>query len=424
MSRILNGIRVSDADHAYYSKLAVLLEPDAIEPLQRGTFSYAVGADETKYLLTSWSTRLGAGGRLEVREPFWPLPLRNVTVTGLESGSTGVFLDPTLASYVDARDTYFDRLNALATYATKYIPLTSASETATFLPGAYGAILLRVSSFNFTWVSPRFGAVGYSIHSERGDVGANDYMRYDRGFYLPVNKNFVNTVLSGASGGVGTALGGIVYVLLPSTWSAITDPNTYDFRDDFMGASLDTGSDWTRAQSSAGNVEIDTNFGWLKVTGNGNWGDNGIYSQSSIARANGKVFLADVFIPAGLGAAYTTLVAGFSDGGGQSYTNFAHGILMSASGPSIVLNVFEDGNNRGVVGSGMTAGNTYRMRITLGASNNAAYAIQGGSEYPALGGASWTDITPGTTSSATTPLHAGVTKNATGLMYVGDVKIY
>lgn len=399
------------AGHAYYTYLASLLEPDAIEPIKLAAFSYAIGSTTTKYCLASFNTRLGSSGRFEVRDPAMPIPLRNVTMTGIGADSCGIFMDPSLPSYTDARTTYFDRLNTLATSATLYLPI---STTNIFLPGAYGAILVAYTNFDSTWVVGRVGGstFGWNLANEVSDTTTQ--RNYNR-LNMAVNKGMVTALANNGSGS-----GGFIYYLVPSTWSAVTDSTSYNFRDDFMGASLDTTTKWTRAQSTTGNVEIDTAYQWCKVIGDGStWGANGAYSQTSVARANGKKFMCDVNIS--YGSSTHNLVVGWSDGAGQSYTNFAHGLDFTGGG----LQVFENGTSRGTVGSGYVVGTTYRVRITLGASNNATYEIQStDGVYAALGGSSWTSITPGTSSSSTTPLHAGFTRQSAGTVYISDVKIF
>jgi hypothetical protein len=410
----------SDPNHAYYQRLAALLEPDAIEQMRTSTFSYAVNSSTTKYLVASYNTRLGGSGRMEVRDPREAMPLRGVTLNGIGSDAAAIILDHTLPTYADARDTYFDRLETLHTTTPKQIDLVAPSTTYPLLPGAYGAIVLRAVNFDFTWLILKGNGFGFNLGNEIGD-GSGDYQRLDRSLYMPINKNVVDSCASGVERSAGVGRGTIVYVLLPSTWSAITDPNTYNFRDDFMGASLDTATNWTRTVSTAGNIEIETKFGWLKVTGNGSWGTNGINSQASITRANNKVFMCDVYT----GAAVPNLVVGWHDGAGASFADFAHGVDFTQSG-SNVLTVFENGTSRGNVGSGWSLSTIYRLRITLTAGTNATYEIQGGSQYAALGGSSWSNITPGTSSSATNTLYAGVAVNTTSLTacYIGDVKIY
>lgn len=414
------------AEHDYYDYLAVSLEPLAIEKMNIDTFSYVVGAGETKLVMNAWNTRLGASGRWEVRDPRYIVPLRDVTLTGLASGAAGVIIDPTAPTYSTSRATYFDRLKIIAETAPKYLAFASPSTYYTFLPGPYGSIITSVNVFDYTWLVARpFGtSVGWNLLNEIGDTAASDYLRTAHRAYIPVSKLVVSTILTGGerTGGVGE--GSLTWINCPSTWGKVTDPNTYDFRDDFMGASLDTGSDWNRQQSSAGNVEIETLYNWLKITGNGTWGQNGIFSQASVTKAAGKVFLCDVHITTGVAVGSApNLVVGFHDGAGYSYTDFAHGLDFSGGAPE-QLQVFENGTSRGNVGSGFTAGCTYRVRITLGASNDATYEIQGGPEYPVIGGTSWQDITPGTSSSTTTPLHAGATQLTNAPCYVGDVKIY
>jgi hypothetical protein len=226
--------------------------------------------------------------------------------------------------------------------------------------------------------------------------------------------------------GSPNAEGSITYINCPDTWGKVTDSTSYIFRDDFMGATLDTATDWTRSQSTAGNIEINTAFNWLSIQGNGNWGDNGIFSQTTTARSAGKVFECWVYIADTGDVTHNNVVVGWHDGAGQSYSDFAHGLDFTNSGGVLQLKVFENGNDRGEVGTDYTRGHIYRVRITLGASNDATYEIQGGPEYEPLGSASWDDITPGTTSSATSPLAIGVTVNGanTSDHYIGDMKMY
>lgn len=424
----------SAPSHTYFAHLCAFLEPLAIEKVQTGTFSYAVGSSVTKYLLSAWNCRIGASGRIDLRDMRSPLPLRNITLVGIDSGSIAAIIDPALPTYTDSWTTYYDRLAALAALDTKYLGIASLSGSANtpfaWLPGPYGSMILHVTTFNAAWValSAQGSAGAFPLQDELGDA-ATDWVRFGNTMLLPVSKNFGRGIIAGFSGGVGTAAGAVVYAILPSTWGKVTDSTSYIFRDDFMGTTLDTTTKWTRTQSTAGNVEIDTNFAWLKIKGNGSWGTNGAFSQTSTSRATGKVFMCDVAInptDTHSGSDWPNLIVGWHDGSGVADTDFAHGLDFTSTGGAAALFVFEGGTSRGEVGSDWTKGHTYRVRITLGASNNATYEIQGGPEYAPLGGATWTDITPGTTSNSTTPLHAGVTTAATsGLtQWVGDVKLY
>lgn len=51
------------------------------------------------------------------------------------------------------------------------------------------------------------------------------------------------------------------------------------------------------------------------------------------------------------------------------------------------------------------------------------YSIQGGPEYPSIGTNSWTNVTPGTTSSPTNTLHPAISA-FDGSGYISDVRVY
>lgn len=411
----------TNPNHAYYQYLAAALEPDAIEPLQTGSFSYVVGGSVTKLLIASYNTKLGSTGRFEVRDPRRPAPLRGVTLAGLGSSAAAAIIDPALPTYTDARDKYLDRLQTLYESTLRQIDIVDPAVGYPFLLGAYGGIIVRVVNFDFDYISIQNNNLtnGLNLMNEENDGVAQ---REDNSMFLALNKLVATELYAGAERSAGVGQGTVLYYLCPSTWSVITDATSYNFRDDFMGASIDTATKWTRAQSTAGNVEINTIYQWCKLIGTSIWGDNGMYSQSSIARANNKVFMVDLYTGRNATANNSHMV-GFSDGAGHSYTNFSHGVLFTSSGAANIIKIYENGNDRGTVGSGYTDGTIYRVKITLGASNNCTYQIQGGS-YGALGSASWTTLTPSSNSSSTTPLHAGVSIGQTGTMYASDARIY
>jgi hypothetical protein len=416
----------SSADHAWFTYLAAHLEPLAIEAPQLGTFTYAIGGSVTKLLLAAWQTRFASTGRWEMRDPTQVMPLRGVSLIGTGASSMACFIDPALASYADARTTYYDRLNTLATTTPKYLALTAPSTVYPFLPGPYGMIVIGTTTFDFSWISPRYDSFGIPVTDEIGD-GTGDYQRVTNNAPFALSRWVCGSILTGVERTAGAGKGGVLYVICPSSWGAVADGTTYIFRDDFMGATLDTGTDWTRAQSTAGNIEINTDFAWCKAKGDTVWGDNGAFSQATTARSAGKIFECYVWTGDGVGATDASgapsLVVGWHDGAGQSYADFAHGVDFTQTGSVRALFVFENSNSRGQVGSSYSLNTIYRVRITLGASS-ATYEIQGGSQYAALGGTAWTDITPGTTSSTTDPLAAGFTINEAVTTYVGDVKVY
>lgn len=399
----------------YATNECAFLEPLAIEPIQNGTFTYAIGAAETKWILNAWQTRLGSSGRWEVRDPREPVPLRDVTLTGTGSDSTAVIIDPTLATYADPVATLFDRQATLAELDTQYLPITAPNHDQLFLPGPYGSILIGLTMFDLAWVILRAKAAsaGWNLGDEIGDASTDEWRTAHR-MLVPVSKNVACRLLAG--NGQAGGLGGLAFVHLPSTWGKVTDPKTYSFRDDFLGAALDTATKWTRAETTVGNVEIVPVYAASKVRGNGAWGGNGAFSQASVAVAAGVKFECDV-VPAASGA---NLVVGFHDGAGHSFSDFAHGIDFTGGN----LQIFENGTDRGIVGSGFTAWSLYRVRITLDGTGGATYEVQGGTQYQPIGGAAWTNITPATSSSATNPVHAGMVANGAVDNFVADPKIF
>lgn len=423
-----------DPDHDYFTHQAALLEPLAIEAINWSTsISYAVGAAETKWILSAWEIRIGSSGQLDVRDARIPVPVRDTTLvafdrSGLGAESLLVVLDPSLPTYTDARTTYYDRLQDITELSTKFVGVDAGAIFAPLLPGPYGNIIVSMSMHDVAWfgLTPPMGAVEATvpIHNEIGDASTDD-QRISHRLFLPVSKNIMCGVETGAAGGPDDPYAGIAYVILPSTWGKVTDPNTYTFRDDFMGSSLDTVTEWNRTESTAGNVEINTDFAWCKLRGSGTFGENGLFSQDSFAVAADLTFECDVFISASAtAAAPPNVIAGFHDGVGIDQFDFAHGVYFSASGGAFGLFLREDANTRGPVGSGYTVGASYRLRITLDGSGGATYEIQGGPEYEPVGGSAWTDITPGTSASTTDPVHAGAVVHRAFDNYWGDVKVY
>lgn len=396
--------------HAYFSNLCSLLEPDCLETFLSSTFSKIISSSETKYLIASFATRLGSSGRLEVRNPHKPMALRNVTLNGISAGSpaaqsSAILLNPALATYTNPFTKYYDRLKTIDESSVKV--LYPDTNFMPFLCGAYGAIVVRANVFDGMWIVGRYmGGVGFNLQNEINDTSN---VRFDNDLLMPLSKK----VVCGLQTGSGS--GSLAYILLPSTWSAITDSNTYAFRDDFMGTALDTSTVWTRTQSTTGNIEIDTDQGWCKINGSSVWGQNGLHTQSySLARSSGKKLVADVFLNNG------GLMIGLNNGSGQSYTNFSHAVNFNGTS----LEVYENGTNRGAYGIGATNQAVYRIRITpTVGTHSATYEIQGG-PYAPFGESAWTDITPGTSSSPDDTFYPGATTFAGQNCYIGDVRVY
>ena len=404
-------------NHAYFSNLAAQLEPLAIEDLQTSTFSYAVAANETKYLLLGWALQLGGVGRIDIRNPVDPLPLRGITLTGTRNSdpiSLAAILNPTAATYTNAYNTYYDRLNTIATSTTKFVSVGGASGVH-FLPGPYGSIITHVTTFDAVWtiLLSNYDTSGFNLDSEISDATT---MRFSHQLRLPINK-LMGSRFYNNNGSVG----GVAFVNLSSSWGAVTDPITYSFRDDFTGSSLDTATKWTRTQSTAGNVEISSTFQWCLTKGDnsGSWGNDGAYTQSTFARATQPYLLVDFSLAPVTSSSYGYMV-GWSAGTGHSYTDFAHGVLIQTNGQ---LKAYENGTDRGNIGSTITKGVIYRLRIRALSGGGATYEIQGGT-FGGLGSSTWTTITPGTSSSATSTLRAGVATSGNDNNYIGDVRVY
>lgn len=415
------------AGNGYAKYLAASLEPDAIESLKTGTFSYAVGPSETKMLLASYSTRLGSAGRMEQRNPQRFLSMRNVTLVGLDTGSAAIVSDPSAPTYVSPWATYYSRLEQIAELPLRNVQITSASQEKPFLPGPYGAIIVQNTTFNLTWLILKYRTGAYGAYGTCGinlwdEINDADYNRIGNSLSMAISKRVAGNIASGLGTSTGGAAGGsISFILCPSDWSVIADPvaASYSFRDDFMGASLDTSTTWTRTQSTAGNIEIDTTYQWCKFFGVGTWNTNGLYEQGSHARSGQPTVVVDVFPGIDQGGSGYGMI-GWSTGAGINYSDLAHAINFAGSG---VLNIYENGTARGTVGSGFTEGVVYRIKIQALSGGGATYSIQGGTQYPVIGGGSWTNITPGTSNSATSSLHAGAAA-WNGSSYLSDFRVY
>jgi hypothetical protein len=402
----------------YFTKLAALLEPLALEPAQVGTFTYTIDNNTTKYLVASFFTKLGSGGRMEVRDLMNPLPLRGVTLSGGGAGkSAACILDPSLPVYADAESVYYDRLEMLANSIPQQIDFSNGLQTYPFLPGAYGAIIINVTFVDMTWLAAIYNGGGWNLHEEIDDTYTQ------RGGYnirVPVSKLTINSVDSGTA--VSQSMtqppaGTIVYVLLPASWGKVPDPTVYIFRDDFMSSVLDL-TRWNRIQGSGGSIEIDSLYQWIKLTASTTpaWNTNTIYSKISTIRVAGKVFMADVFININTSGAQPEGAFGFMDGAGYDYSNFLHAVNFGATS----ITILESGS---VLTTGLTytAGCSYRIRITLN-TIGAIYEMQGGTEFPSIGGSYWTRISVSSTGTSS-PLYPGASAFAK-IIWASDIKVY
>lgn len=385
---------------------AVALEPDALEPLQRDQFVYPI--TNTKLLVASWQTRLGATGRFEQRNPSDPMPLTGVTLSGTGTGSSALLLDPSRVSYDDPDAVVKARLDLLRSLPTRYIPITGPSQQLPLLPGAYGGFITHVTCFNLAWVITRHaGNWGLNLWDEISDTNPQ---RVGDPLLMPISKRVAGEVESSgvSTTANGTPGGAVCMVLVPKGYSGIPDTTAYTFRDDFMGAALDT-SVWNRV----GNVQIDPTYQWLKLTGSSSWGANGLFRGALEPRVAGRSMTVDVF--AGRNANDSGLgMVGWSDGLGQSYSNFAHAVNFAGGG--CTLNVYENGTLKASVGK-WVPGTLYRIRITL-TDTGAVYQMQSGG---AIDSDVWTTLAINS-SSPTAYLTPGATQWA-GTSYLSDFRV-
>lgn len=403
----------------YFKTLCAFMEPMAIETMKAGPFSYTIPSDKTKYMVASFFTKIGSTGRTEVRDLRKPLALRGVTLNGnVVNKSAAVIIDPELPVYEDPIGTYYERMAALDELPTRTIDFTGALQDKPFLAGPHGAFIINVSFVDMCWIAAFCNTGGWNLYNE-----IDDAKTWRTGYSLaaPVSKLVINRLISGNAIQQSTEqppMGTITYVILPASWSKVPDNNTYAFRDDFMAPTLDTTTKWNRIQSTTGNMEIDTQHQWLKCTGNLAWNSNTIVGQTSFSRSTGKKFEVDVFINLILTGAKPRACVGWGDGAGNDYTNFVHGFNFA----NTFITILENGNVLNTTYT-YTPGMTYRVRVTPNTASGAVYEIQGGSEYGALGGTSWTNITPTGSSASTSTLYPMISA-FDKTIWASDVKVY
>ncbi len=407
------------------------------------------------------ATQLGGLGRLEVRRPCDPLILRGVTLSSIGADpATAILLDASLVPEpANPSHSLAARLNALDALTPKYIGLTAEATVVhrkLFLCGPYGAILRQVTQCNCSWaivVANVVDGVGYNVLDEVNDFTSG--FRTSGSMFLPLH--WKNTIGVGLGLGIGEGTvwnGGFLIYQLPSTWSEMDDEfvgdGDYVWRDDFMGTSLDTTTKWTRTQSTAGNIEIDQTYNWLKCKGNTVDQANAARSRTSFLRNAGYSYVFSIFInPVGSvstvdGVPMTTVATGVKWGpvdpdaliehlavglnNGSSYaelSSFPHSILFNGGN----FYIYEDGNNRGTFDSVLAAG-IYRFRLTPQADGSCVYEVQGDNFQGALsavnapgGSSTWYTLTTSGSHSGTNTFYFGLSLNQ-GTAYLGDMKIY
>jgi hypothetical protein len=198
---------------------------------------------------------------------------------------------------------------------------------------------------------------------------------------------------------------GARYIICPSTWGAVVDRNTYLFRGDFMEATLDTTTNWRRAQSSAAR-----STGVCVVVGDRQKGmgeQRCILENHSSAR-HGQGLLVRCLHGARPAPARHRTSSSVAMMPAVTTTRTWHRASTSRSaGASKFCRC-----SRTAL-AGWTDGAIYRVRITIDTPNTKpnlnTERDRGGPKYASLGGGTWSNITPGMTSSSTTLLAAGPT---------------
>ena len=257
-------------------------------------------------------------------------------------------------------------------------------------------------------------AGGYNLHDEIDDTITQ---RYGYTIQFPVSKLTMNQLISGNAVNQFPAqppTATVMYIICPRGYSKVPDTTVYDFRDDFMDASIDVDK-WNIQRIGAGYIEIDAQHQWMKFIGGGGW-NQGIYSKTSITREVGKTYMVDVFVDFNT-SGMPQACFGFVDGGGYNYTNFVHGLNFGVT----EFNILENGNQYNT-GVSYHEGSSYRIKIVL-KTTGATYLIQGGQNFPSIGSSDWEDLTPVESVATTSTLYAGLftfDKN----MWASDVKIY
>jgi hypothetical protein len=169
------------------------------------------------------------------------------------------------------------------------------------------------------------------------------------------------------------------------------------FSDNFDDNSIDV-TKWIE-HDTAGDYIQESN-GKINLVSSGNWETTALFSQNNFTRAANVTFMATINH-----LAAKSVIYGFKDSDtSYSYTNMVYGLYFYGADRSFI--VYEDNNNRGVVGSGWSTSTDYRIAIVL-QTTGAKYYIQGGS-YGAFGSNTWTLLYDSSYSSESN-LKAGFT---------------
>jgi hypothetical protein len=422
-------------DHALWKRRAALLEPLALEGMQRGTFNHTI-ADNTKYLLANFANKVGTGtgdllGMRDAREPL-ALPVgTNLRGTGANSGA--VILNPERAvpHITNGYSRYHDLLLALDDLPLKRVFVTDADtfqspqHIALFLPGPYGCIVRHISQHDCAWGGPAANnGAGYATLPETDDDVAAQ-TRYGHPFTWPATIGTVSCVVMGYPNGDGNEVVSVLYSDLPADWSAI--PDAPEWREDCLVASLDTATKWRRTATNAAHAQIDATWPYIRMNGSGTARQNTLTSVETFDRGDEPSLTFDI-VPGDYGAGIPSVVVGFSEDVAPASSKYRYTFAFATAGATKDIYVIEqDAGGSNVVAENVGSyenGFAYRCRITLDPTAGAIYELQGGDDHPPIGSATWDDVTPGGTQGTLTPVAVMLDQEVASLpTWVGNLRV-
>jgi hypothetical protein len=229
------GGSMSSAEEEHWHKLAALLDPDAYVYAIGAAWSITVPANKVYYLVSAWRARLGSTGNdFYLRDPRQPMPM----LPGFNLQSNGhasahyYYCDPSLVTYADPKEKYFERLASLVDLQQYILGATMASgqaqgttASATFPTDFTNGLLLAAQSFDVAWVA--LGAAGGNILNLDDEI-SDDHQNRVAGGMMPFLLPFKRTTFAGivtrggnTAGTATTTIAGnasISYVKTPVGW--------------------------------------------------------------------------------------------------------------------------------------------------------------------------------------------------------------
>jgi hypothetical protein len=231
------GGGMSAAEEEHWHKLAALLDPDAYVYVNGSSFTFTVPANKVFYLVSAWQARLGStGNTFFLRDPRQPMPMLpgfNLQGNGT-SGAHAYYCDPSLVSYADPKEKYFERLASLVDLQQYVLGATISAGAAhgtlasAFFPTDFtNGLLLAAQSFDVSWVT--LGTAGSAVINLDDEISDDHQNRAAGGmmhFLLPFKRTTFDGIrtrggnVAGATSATTTIAGNasISYVKTPVGW--------------------------------------------------------------------------------------------------------------------------------------------------------------------------------------------------------------